>query len=146
MAKLGLAYFWAFWHNPFVVSNRLKEEECPVTQHRVVVTVTDGPESWPFLLNSLGNLLAAYPEGSLTVELVAYGPKGISLLRKGSSGADRLTELNGRGLRCLACGNTLKNQQISQEDLLAFVEVVPAGIAHLIEREEEGWSYVKGGF
>lgn len=117
-----------------------------MSPHRVVIGVTDGPESWPFLLNSLGNLLNAFPGEGVTVEVVAYGPKSIGLLRQGNNAATRLGELSGGGIRFLACANTLKNQNIPPEDLLPFVEVIPAGIAYVIRRQEEGWAYIKGGF
>lgn len=117
-----------------------------MTQHRLIITATDGPDSWPFLLTVLGNLQREYAPGEAQVEVVAYGPRGIDLLLGSSNMAARVTELAGAGVKFLACNNTLKQRQIAPEALLPVVEVVPAGVVHLVRRQEEGWSYVKGGF
>jgi intracellular sulfur oxidation DsrE/DsrF family protein len=46
----------------------------------------------------------------------------------------------------VVCENTLKNRNISKDLLIPNVEFVPAGIAEIVEKQEEGWSYIKGGF
>ena len=32
------------------------------------------------------------------------------------------------------------------DKIIPNVEYVPAGIAEIVEKQEEGWSYIKGGF
>lgn len=117
-----------------------------MSKHQLVFSITDGQEGWEFSLNSLGNLLRAFPNEELVIEVVAYGPKGIGILRQDAGVAAKVAELSRGGIRFLACANTMTKFNIPKEALQAFVEVVPAGIAHIITRQEEGWAYVKGGF
>jgi hypothetical protein len=47
----------------------------------------------------------------------------------------------------LVCENTLKNRKISKDVFVTeLVEYIPAGIAEIVEKQEQGWSYIKGGF
>jgi intracellular sulfur oxidation DsrE/DsrF family protein len=43
----------------------------------------------------------------------------------------------------IACGNTMKTLKIKEEDLLADVEIVTAGIVELIERQLRGYIYIR---
>lgn len=40
----------------------------------------------------------------------------------------------------------MKNRKITKEQLIPEVEYVPAGIAEIVEKPEQGWSYIIGGF
>ncbi|WP_207204831.1 DsrE family protein [Neobittarella massiliensis] len=48
-----------------------------------------------------------------------------------------------RGVVFTACQNALRANGISTQALPGFVHTVPAGIAELVDRQEEGWAYVK---
>jgi hypothetical protein len=59
----------------------------------------------------------------------------------------RLVKLHSNGVRFLICENTLKNRKISKDVFISeIVEYIPAGIAEIVEKQEQGWSYIKGGF
>jgi intracellular sulfur oxidation DsrE/DsrF family protein len=54
--------------------------------------------------------------------------------------------LHEKGVRFVVCENTMKNRKITKDQLIPEVEYVPAGIAEIVEKQEQGWSYIKGGF
>lgn len=40
----------------------------------------------------------------------------------------------------------MKSQKVTKDQLIPEVEYVPVGIAEIVEKQEQGWSYIKGGF
>lgn len=85
---------------------------------------------------------------NLTVEIVAYGP-GIKMLRDDTSpvkDAIARTKKNFPGLALSMCGNAKAHfEEIEGHEItpLPGVTVVPAGIARIMELEEQGYSYVR---
>ncbi len=47
------------------------------------------------------------------------------------------------GIRFIACNNSLNLLGIEREMLSEFVEIVPVGVLELIERQMEGYAYIK---
>lgn len=95
------------------------------------------------LTKQLNNLLAAMP--GVTIEVVTHGP-GITFLQQSSTVKNNLEKLQQLGVTFLACRNTLLEKKIDPGTLLPFASVIPAGLAHIIRRQSEGWSYIKAGF
>lgn len=95
------------------------------------------------LVKQLNNLLHALPDA--TIEVVAHGP-GIELLYKNAPLANNLEKLHAKGIVFLVCQNTLKEKQVDPTVLVPLCKIIPAGIAHIIIRQSEGWSYIKAGF
>ena len=46
----------------------------------------------------------------------------------------------------LACENTIKERNLDRTKVIAEAGYVKAGIIHIVERQEDGWSYIKAGF
>ncbi len=118
---------------------------------RVVLHVDDNdPARMNLALNNATNILNHYREkGQLAeVEIVAYGP-GLHMLRADTSPVkDRIASLKKSmdGLEFIACGNTaagMKRQENKDITLLPEAKMVKAGVVHLIERQQEGWAYVR---
>lgn len=106
----------------------------------VVVHAPEGsPETHRALLRNVGNLIRALPYGT-KVEIVAHGP-GIALLDKSGPLARDIASLEGATL--VACANTMNRLGIDVADLVPEVVVVPAGIAHLVLRQAQGWAYIR---
>lgn len=113
-------------------------------QHRVVMHLNSGDEK--VQLGALGNIRNLYHElgrERLQVELVVHGA-GLSLLTKKTSFGAELTTLKAEfGVQYTACSNTMKSQQLTRADLVDEVgETVPA-VVRLMERQEQGWAYIK---
>jgi intracellular sulfur oxidation DsrE/DsrF family protein len=58
---------------------------------------------------------------------------------------DELLLLKDRGVIFVGCENTLKGRNIPREAIMSEFDLVPMGIGEVIEKQEDGWSYIKGG-
>ena len=109
----------------------------------VVIQVSENsPAIWNLALNNAKNIQQSLGKENVNVEIVAYGP-GINMLKFNSEVAPRLKEANTSGVAVLACGNTMKAQKLTEKDLDGNVKVVPAGVIEIINKQRDGWSYIK---
>lgn len=117
--------------------------------HHVVIQVTQNdPAVMNMAVNNAENLTKYYRDKGeqIDIELVAYGP-GLHMLRSDTSPVKgRLGVLAMDNMTFSACGNTL-NAQAKQEGkeitLVPEARIVPAGIARIIELQEQHWTYVR---
>jgi intracellular sulfur oxidation DsrE/DsrF family protein len=115
------------------------------TPHKLVVQMVDNnPKVQNGLIKQLNNLKNGYGE-EITIEVVCHGP-GLDLLHKERSEyREELLALKDRGIIFVACENTLKGRDIPREAIMEEFDFVPMGIGEVMEKQEQGWSYVKGG-
>lgn len=113
-------------------------------EHKIVFQLTDNDQrSQKALTNQLKNLTEGWPEAQF--EVVVHSA-GIGYLQKSKSEfAVEIAALSEKGVLFKACENTLKAKNIPKSDILDVAEFVPMGIAHIVLRQEEGWSYIKAG-
>jgi intracellular sulfur oxidation DsrE/DsrF family protein len=118
---------------------------------RIVVHLTeDDMAAAGELLNEVEGLLAAYQQDGapLRVEIVSHG-KGLALLREGlSTHKQRIQQLSQRyrNLTFVACLNTMERLRVEkgiEVQLVPEAEVTRAGIARVLKRRREGWTYIK---
>jgi len=115
-------------------------------KHRIVMQLTS-PDTVVYtgLLKQIKNLLEGYG-ASVEIEVVCHGP-GINLLHADKSTfADKLQQFTDKGIRFIACENTMKEKNIPKEKILPMASFVLMGIGEIIEKQEQGWSYIKAGF
>jgi uncharacterized protein len=119
--------------------------------HRIVFQVNDNePARMNLVLNNVANLNKHYQDKGeeAQIEVVAYGP-GLTMLNAAASPVkDRVKSFgqNYDNVKFLACGNTMakiKKKTGKDVPLVEGVKVVPGGVVHITEREEEGWTYLK---
>jgi intracellular sulfur oxidation DsrE/DsrF family protein len=119
--------------------------------HRVVIQVTQSdPAVMTLALNNAENLVKYYKDKGekIDIEFVAYGA-GLSMMRSDTSPVkDRIAAIAAsmKNITFTGCGNTLANQSKQENkdiSLIPEARIVPAGIARIVELEEEGWSYVR---
>lgn len=114
--------------------------------HKIVIQVsTNDPLTQKIALNNAVNLQKHYGVDNVAVEIVAYGP-GLGLLTKKSEQADRVESLAMQDITFSACGNTMKNvakKSGKMPGLLEGVQEVPAGVARIMELQEQGYAYVR---
>lgn len=109
----------------------------------VVIQVSEAdPAKWEMALINARNVRKAYSDQNVGVEIVAYGP-GLKMLRKDSSVAAGLDEAKRNGVKLLACGNTMTMTHTSRDELNRSVDIVPAGVVEIMERQKEGYAYVR---
>lgn len=113
---------------------------------QVVFQITSGEQDAQLsMLGQLNNLLK-YSDDKQTriaVEVVVHGHAWNLLLADGNPLSERVRVLHGRSISFIICQNTLNSRQLQPGQLLPFVKVVPAAIAHLIERQQAGWAYIR---
>jgi uncharacterized protein len=120
--------------------------QLPVAQperQKVVLQVSDAdPAKWNLALNNAENLQQALGKNNVDVEIVAYGP-GLGMLLAESKVAARLNGAMDNNVALLACATTMKKSKVTEADLAGGVKAVPGGVIHIINRQREGWSYVR---
>ena len=113
--------------------------------HRVVFAVTSGDEAdWQMTVGNLRNLMEGLAPETVEVEVVSYS-QGLSMVKAGSTVAADIAALQGKGVKFVACMNSMRKQHVEAKDLLAGVTPVPSGIVEVVKKQEAGWSYIKGG-
>jgi len=114
--------------------------------HKIVIQVsTDDPLTQKIALNNAVNLQKLYGLDEVQIEIVAYGP-GLGMLTDKSTQSDRVESLAMQEITFSACGNTMN--KITKKTgktpaLLEGVGRVTAGVARIMELQEQGYAYVR---
>ncbi len=115
-------------------------------KNRLVIQVsTDDPRTQKIALNNAVNLQKFYGMDNIVIEIVAYGP-GLGMLTKKSGQAERVESLALQDIHFSACGNTMS--KIAQKTgnmpkLLEGVGQVTAGVARIMELQQQGYAYIR---
>jgi intracellular sulfur oxidation DsrE/DsrF family protein len=112
-------------------------------QNRVVVQVSDNdPAKWNLALNNARNLQTDLGAVNVDIEIVAYGP-GIGMLKSESVVGNRIAEALGQGVKVSACENTMRGQKLAKADMLDGIGYVPAGVVEIMQKQQQGWAYLR---
>ena len=122
-------------------------------KHRIVIHVDQNdPEVMNLALNNAKNVIDAYraKNEDVNIEVVAYGP-GLHMLRADTSPVqDRVKHLKDMvfpgKIQFSACNNTKQGMEKAEGHAISVVSdatIVPSGVVHLMELQEQGWSYVR---
>jgi len=99
------------------------------------------------VLSSASNVMKFYGPEKCEVAIVCYSKGMVALLKKTKFRDEtikkRLRSLMTYDVEFIACGNTMRTFQIKKSDLMDGVDVVTAGIVELIERQVDGWIYIR---
>jgi intracellular sulfur oxidation DsrE/DsrF family protein len=110
---------------------------------KVVFQVSDAdPAKWNLTLNNARNVQNDLGADKVQIEVVAYGP-GIGMLKADSAVAPRVADALGKGVKVVACENTLKAQKLTRADMLPDIGYVPAGVVELMTKQQQGWAYIR---
>lgn len=119
------------------------EQDIP---HKLIIQVsTDNVRIQEMALNNAVNLQKIYGLDDVIIEVVAYGP-GLNLLTTQSAVASRVESLAMQEIRFSACENTMNTVKESTGQLpvlLEGVETVNAGVARIMELQEQGYAYIR---
>jgi intracellular sulfur oxidation DsrE/DsrF family protein len=112
-------------------------------RNRVVLQVSDAePAKWNLALNNARNIQTDLGAANVDVEIVAYGP-GIGMLKADSVVGNRIDEAGKAGIKVVACENTMHAQKLTKVDMLSGIGYVPAGVVELMQRQQQGWAYIR---
>ena len=121
--------------------------------HRVTIQVDQNdPQVMNLALNNATNVVEYYRAKNEDVDLdiVAYGP-GLHMLRADTSPVqDRIKRLKDMvfpgKVQFSACNHTKQGMEKTEGHAISILPeatIVPSGVVHLMELQEQGWSYVK---
>jgi uncharacterized protein len=121
--------------------------------HRILIQVDQNdPAVMNLALNNATNLIDYYraQHVDIKIDLVTYGP-GLHMLRDDTLPVkDRIKQLKDYAfpstIQFSACNNTKENMEKKEGKPITLVSeavIVPAGVVHLTELEEKGWTYIK---
>lgn len=123
----------------------LENNAPPGTTTKLVIQISENDESKQHLaLSNVYNLQKFYGMDNIEIEVVAYGP-GISLLYPNGKEAPRVRSLMLQNVVFTGCQNTLdtiKDNTGKEPELIEDVEIVRAGIARIIELQDQGYRYL----
>lgn len=119
--------------------------------HKVVLHIDeDDPKRMHMVLNNAANITRYYQnQGEQSrIEIVAYGPGLMMMHGEKSPVARRMAGFgdNFDNVSFKVCGNThraMSRRAGAEMPLIEGVEIVPSGAVHLIQRQEEGWAYLR---
>jgi uncharacterized protein len=120
-------------------------------EHRLILQVnTNDPAAMNLALNNATNVTEYYKElgEKVKIEVVTFGP-GLHMLRDDTSPVKARIEtlaLSTPEISFKACGNTQANMHKAENKDIPIVpqaQVVKSGVVHIMQREEQGWTYVK---
>jgi intracellular sulfur oxidation DsrE/DsrF family protein len=120
-------------------------------EHHLILQVnTNDPAAMNLALNNATNVAEYYEKlgEQVKIEVVAFGP-GLNMLRDDTSPVKARIEtmaLSTPEVSFEACGNTQENMRKTENKDIPIIpqaQVVNSGVVHIMELEEQGWTYVK---
>ena len=121
--------------------------------HRIAIQIDQNdPQIMNMVLNNATNAIEYYRNKNedVSLDIVAYGP-GLYMLRADTSPVqDRIKRLKDMvfpgKIQFSACNNTKQGMEKAEGHAISVLPeaiIVPSGVVHLTELEEQGWSYVR---
>ena len=111
--------------------------------NKVVIQVSDAdPGKWNLALNNAANIQEDLGAANVAIEIVAYGP-GLGMLKLESTANSRVSDAMKKGIKVVACENTMRNQKLTKDDMLPALSYAPAGVVEIMKRQREGWAYIR---
>lgn len=110
-----------------------------------VIFHIDEISKWKLLLTNVSNLLDAMGNRNFHVKVLANAEAVKYYDTTQDLGADinAMEALNNKGIEFIACNNTLMANHIEKNSIIHFVNIVPVGVLELVERQKEGYAYIK---
>lgn len=115
-------------------------------EHKIVFQMTtDNPKEHKALMNNLRNLKKGW--GDTVQMLVVVHSPGVALVDAKNSFTEEIQQFIKEDRVVFAvCENTLKQRNIDKASLMPNIEFVPMGVAEIVTKQEQGWSYIKANF
>lgn len=106
--------------------------------------MTDKKEDINHLLSYVNNVMKVYRPENVEIAVVTYSKGVIALLNTGDSEIQkRIKALMTYDVEFLVCMNTINTLKLHKKMFLDNVTFVEAGLVELIERQKDGWVYIR---
>jgi intracellular sulfur oxidation DsrE/DsrF family protein len=121
----------------------LAADAAPRAKEQVVIQVSDADQKKLGLaLNVVGNIRKELGADRVDIEVVVFGP-AITLLQADNDLANRVEDTVKSGVTVAACANSMRANNVKADDLIRNVVVVPAGVVEIMNRQRQGWLYLR---
>lgn len=127
------------------VSSREEVNTGQKTVHKIVFQITtDDSLAQKALMKQLNNVLTLAPDAKL--EVVCHGPGLTMLVAAKTRLQEKIALLKKRGVEFVACEFSMKERDVTKDQVIPEAGFVKGGIIEIVTKQEEGWSYIKSGF
>jgi intracellular sulfur oxidation DsrE/DsrF family protein len=110
--------------------------------HLVFQVLDDDPAKWMHALGIANNVQQLLGKEHMAIEIVVHSG-GINMVMKDSAIDNKICAAQQEGIVFAACAQTMKRDHMTEKDLHDGVKVVPIGVVEIMQKEEEGWSYIR---
>lgn len=113
-------------------------------EHKIIFQLTSGDTTaHKQLIKQFNNILSVSP--TTKIEVVCHGA-GIDMLVSGKTIVeDKIKTLAEKGVVFNACEFSIKERKVDRSKIISVSGFVPAGIVEIVNKQEQGWSYIKAG-
>lgn len=115
-----------------------------VKYHLLIQVSEDSIDKMNSALNTARNVQEVFGPENVEIEIVLYGD-GVTTLKYYAPIpiADKVSEVTTEGVRIVACEIAMRTHKLRPSDMLEQVRYVPSGVAEIVEKQTEGWSYIR---
>lgn len=114
-------------------------------RYRLLLQVSEGSlDKLSLALNNARNAQAAFGPQNIEIEVVVFG-SGVETLKYyvPTPIADKVKQAVYSGVRIVVCENAMQTHHLRATDMLREVRFVPSGVAEIVEKHTQGWTYVR---
>lgn len=113
-------------------------------EHKIIFQLTSGDTTaHKQLIKQFNNILSVSP--TTKIEVVCHGA-GLDMLVSGKTIVeDKIKILADKGVVFNACEFSIKERKVDRSKIISVSGFVPAGIVEIVNKQEQGWSYIKAG-
>jgi intracellular sulfur oxidation DsrE/DsrF family protein len=109
--------------------------------NRIVFQVNeDDSRKWNTVLANINNVQEEL--GKVEVAVVVIGP-ALGMLKADALTANKVQDAMAAGVRFVACGNSMKAQGLTKDDMIDHIGYARAGYVELMHLQQQGWTYLR---
>ena len=109
--------------------------------NRIVFQINeDDPRKWNTVLANINNVQEEL--GKVEVAVVVIGP-ALGMIKFDALTATKVQDAIAAGARFVACGNSMKAQQLTRDDMIDHIDYARAGYVELMRLQQGGWTYLR---
>jgi len=126
-----------------IVSSIVWSFESP--RYRLLLQVSeDSLDKLNLALNNAKNAQKEFGPQNIEIEIVVFGG-GVHTLKYYTPTplADKLKQATYSGIRIVACETAMRTHHLRPSDMLQIVRYVKSGVAEIIEKDTQGWTYIR---
>ena len=113
-------------------------------KYKVVFHLDEGAKGRADLaFNNIESLIADLGEDNVNIEMVSNSEGVTAFLKVPNLHGAQIKGLVAKGVRFVACANSLRQLGLTKDALLEAVEIVPAGVSELVKKQAQGWAYIR---